>query len=867
MCAVAERTGVPGGDSALHEVIVAASSLLDPSALARVAVGEVRRVLGVEGASVAFWDEEERLLVPLAIDDPHVPEPKPVFRSGQGLIGEAFRRNAAVVVSDYGGELEHPAGWAEVVSGLGVPLHAEGRLVGAISGQDYEPREFTGKDVELIELIAAQVGPALGTMRTLARAQRQMAEAMALATLLRRGAEAENEEEVFKLVSTTAIRLLGADVAGLVLHTLHKGSAWCGVAGNRTEAWRDRYYGADHPASETIFSGATRIVRGLNGSTFDPQEFPFFAAEEICLGVSIPLNSGAGSASRGALCLGWRLDVELTPAHLELCEALAAFSGSMVVATATRAERDVVVANAPVLLMALNAEGVVTMCDGAAAAALGLGAEQVGLSLAEILPDEPALLRAVESASPEKGPRQFEIAVRDRVLDTVVEVRGGGTFLICTDVTDRCAAQGELRRRATEDELTGLPNKAEIVRRMAAALEDEQICVVVADVRNFDHVNEAVGYEAADDLLRLLGSRLAEDIDDAIVVGRVGGDEFAVATSAAQGLRQLGQRVRESLEAFMAGGAASTLSVDVRCGLASSAAGADAQMLLRQADSALQIARRGSEAIVEWDAAVAAQHRPQMAVAQQLRRALEEHSFTLVYQPVIDLRTGVVRRVEALARWPKALEPVVAPDVFVPLAERLGRIVQLTTHVLDLALAEVAAVLDVPVSVNISPHDLINGDLPRLVLERLATYNLDPSVLMLELTEHAALEAKTDVLRTIADAGVAISIDDFGRGWSSLETLKLLPARDLKLDRSYVERVSQDHTDAALVRAAVEVGHALGMEVVAEGVEDQVVLESVRGLGCDLAQGYHLARPMDASALRDWLAQHRAGSDSGARPS
>jgi len=134
----------------------------------------------------------------------------------------------------------------------------------------------------------------------------------------------------------------------------------------------------------------------------------------------------------------------------------------MVVATATRAERDVVVANAPVLLMALNAEGVVTMCDGAAAAALGLGAEQVGLSLAELLPDEPALLRAVESASPERGPRQFEIAVRDRVLDTVVEVRGGGTFLIGTDVTDRCAAQGELRRRATEDELTGLPNKAEM---------------------------------------------------------------------------------------------------------------------------------------------------------------------------------------------------------------------------------------------------------------------------------------------------------------------------------------------------------------------------------------------------------------------
>ena len=862
MCTVGERTGVTGGDSALHEVVVAASSLLDPSALARVAVAEVRRVLGVEGASVAFWDEEERLLVPLAIDDPHVPEPTPVFRSGQGLIGEAYRRNAAVVVSDYGSELEHPAAWAEVVSGLGVPLYAEGRLVGAISGQDYQPREFTAKDVELLELIAAQVGPALGTMRTLARAQRQMAEAYALATLLRRGAEAENEEEVFNLVSTTAIRLLGADLAGLVLHTLHKGSAWCGVVGNRTEEWRNRYYGADHPASATIFSGATRIVRAPSGSVFESQEFPFFAAEDICLGVSIPLNHGAGTASRGALCLGWRLDVELTPAHLELCEALAAFSGSMVVAAATRAERDVVVANAPVLLMALNAEGIVTMCDGAAAAAIGLGAEQVGRALSEILPDEPELLRAVEAACADQSAAKFEIAVRDRILDTVIEVRDGGTFLIGTDVTERCAAQHELRLRATEDELTGLPNQAEIVRRVAEALELESVCVVVADVRNFDHVNEAVGYEAADELLRLLGSRLAHDIDDAIVVGRVGGDEFAVA-AVGQGLRQLAQRVRESLEAFMAGNAASTLSVDVRCGLACSPAGGDAQMLLRQADSALQIARRGTEAMVEWDAQVAARHKPQLAVAQQLRRALEQRSFTLVYQPVIDLKTGAVRRVEALARWPAAIKPAVAPDVFVPLAERLGRIAQLTTHVLDLALAEAAAGLDVPVSVNISPHDVMNGDLPRMVLERLAAYSLEPSVLMLELTEHAALEAKTDVLRAIADAGVAISVDDFGRGWSSLETLKLLPAVDLKLDRSYVERVSEDHTDAALVRAAVEVGHALGMEVVAEGIEDQVVLESVRELGCDLAQGYHLARPMDAQALRSWLVQHRSASDSG----
>lgn len=856
MCRVGELTGATEGDRALDEVIVAASSLLDPMALSRVAVAQVRRVLGVEGASAAFWDEHEQLLVPLAFDDVHVHEPEPVFHPGQGLIGEAFSRGEPVVVLDYATELAHPPAWSSVVSGVGVPLHAEGRVVGALSGQTYSPREFTDRDVELMQLIAAQVGPALATMRTLARAQRQTAEAYALATLLRRGSEVEDEQELFTLVSNTAIRLLGADLAGMVLHRVRNGSAWCGVVGNRTDAWRDRYYGSDHPAGSTIFSGDTRVVRGANGKVFDPQEFPFFAAEGIRVGVSVPLNRGTGRDSRGALCLGWRLPVELPPAHIELCEALAAFSGSMLAAAATRSERDAVVANAPVILMALDAEGVITVCEGAAAAAIGTGPQHVGRPLSGLLPRDSELMRAVEASAAAAGPQQLEVNVNGHVMDTVVRACDGGTILIATDVTGRCNAERELRRRATEDELTGLPNQAEIVRRIGQALEHEQVCVVVADIRNFDYVNVAIGYEAADELLRLLGTRLASDIADAIVVGRIGGDEFAVAAPG-PGIRQLAERVRRSLEAFMVAETVSTLSVDVRCGMACSSPGGDAQRLLRQADSALQVARRGTEAVVEWDADVAAAHRPQLAVAQRLRRALEERSFTLVYQPVFDVSTGAVRRVEALARWPQALEPTVPPDVFVPLAERLGRIGQLTEQVLDLALSEVAAGLGVAVSVNISPLDVIHGDLPNLVLDRLAAYALEPQSLMLELTEHAALEAKNDVLQALADSGVAISVDDFGRGWSSLETLKRVPARDLKLDRSIVERVAQDATDSAIVRAAVEVGHALGMEVVAEGIEDGVVLQSVRDLGCDLAQGYHLARPMDTAALREWLAARR----------
>jgi diguanylate cyclase (GGDEF)-like protein len=688
-------------------------------------------------------------------------------------------------------------------------------------------------------------------MRTLARAQRQTAEAYALATLLRRGAEMGNDEELYRLVSNTAVRLLGADLAGLVLGSpLHDGSAWRGVVGNRTQQWRGRHYGPNHRAAATIFSGTTQVVRAPDGGAFDVGEFPFFGAEGIVVGVSVPLDRS--NAARGALCLGWRFEVEMAAGQLELIEALAAFSGSMVVAAATRAERDAIIANAPVIVVTLDAERNVTLCEGAAAAAIGLGPEQVGHAIAELLPDASELLTAIDSVATGNDPTRTELTVRGRALDVAVEVRDGGTFLIGTDITERCDAERELRRRATEDELTGLPNQTEVVRRIAEVLAYEPVCAVVADVRNFDQVNAAIGYGASDELLRTLGTRLAADISDAIVVGRIGGDEFAVAGRAAD-CSLLAERVRRSLERYVAGGTESTLAVDVRCGSAESLAGSDAQTLLRHADSALQIARSGAEAMVVWDAEVAARRKPQLALAQQLRRALEERSFALVYQPIVDAHTGAVRRVEALARWPAGLEPSVGPDVFVPLAERLGRIGQLTEHVLDAALAQVAVEYSVPVGVNVSPLDVVHGDLPKLVGDLLKAHGLEPELLTLELTEHAALEAKTDALEALVALGVSLSVDDFGRGWSSLEMLRMVPGRELKLDRSYVQRVVEDITNEAIVRAAVEVGHAFGMQVVAEGIESEAVLEAIRRLGCDLAQGYHVARPMNADALGEWL--------------
>lgn len=850
--------GEGGTERTLHDGIVAASALLDPAALAKVAVSEVRRVLGVEGASITFWDADQQLLLPLAFNDPHVGDPYPVYHPGQGLIGEAFVRKGPVIANDYLRDLEHPPAWSTVVSGIGVPLFADGRLVGSISGQAYHPRTFTSADAELLEMVAAQVGPALSTMRTLARAQREAAEAFALAALMRHGTALDDIDEVFSLVSETAVRLLGADVAGLILgDRQRRGLVWRGVVGNRTDAWRDPRYAHTHPNGIRIFSGETLIHHPKDGP-LNPDQYPFFVAEGIRVAIALPLDRTEGP--RGALCLGWRFDAHLAPGRREVAEALAAFSGTLVASATARAERDAIVAGAPVIFVALLPDGTVTMCEGAAAVAMGVGPDAVGRNISDLVPDQPALQNAVDEAVAGSVAGPFQIEVGAHTLDVKVELRDGGIFMVGTDVTERRHAEQELYRRAVEDDLTSLPNLSEVLRRIAEVISDEPVCGVLADIRSFDYVNEAIGYTAADELLRQLGTRLADDLKDAIVVGRTGGDEFAVAARG-EDVETLARRVRASLEAFVGVGA-EAMAVDVRCGLATLTAGGDADMLLRHADSALQVARRGPRTMVRWDAEEARNRLPQHAVTQQLRRVIDDRAFNVAYQPIVDTLTAEVRRVEALARWPSGYGEMVTPDVFVPLAERLGRVHQLTEHVLDVALGEVAAVHSLPVSVNISALDLVHGELDQMISGRLQAHGLDPSCLMLELTEHAALEAGESGLIAIAAMGIALSIDDFGQGWSSFETLKRIKAHCLKLDRAYVARAPHDPTDAAIVRAAVTVGHALGMEVVAEGVEDESVLETVRLFGCTLAQGFHIARPMDAQQLAVWLQKHRSLSRS-----
>jgi len=829
----------------------------DPAAVAADTVARVRRTLAVDGSTLTFWDIHHQVLVPLAYDDERMVDPDPIFHPGQGLSGAAFAADAPVVAGDYTRDVPHPPAWTTACSGISVPLRAGGRAIGALSAQHYSPRTFTDDDVAALERVAAEVGPQLATLGTLARAQRRTAEASALATLMRRGAAVDDEQELFTLIADFAIRLLGADLAGIVQRGPRGGTQWCGVVGNVTELWRDRVYGGEHPAAATIFGESIEVVQGLDGGTIDPARFPFFAAEGIRTGVAAPLATSGPSL--GALCFGWRFDLDVAPPHLELAEALAGFAGTLLAAAAARGEREALVANAPVLLLSIDVDGVVTLCEGA-------GAADVGRGVADVLAGEPAVadLLARPGEADESGVLYLELG--GRAFDARIVRHDEGVFLVATDVTERRTAERTLARRASEDELTGLPNAAEILRRAVPALAGGDLCVVVADVRSFDYVNETIGYEEGDELLALLGARLAAELSDAVAVGRTGGDEFTV-VGAGLDAEALGRRVRACLEALIVRGDGTETAIDVRCGIAAMPAGGDASLLLRHADAALQLARRGTASIVAWDATVAEGRRRQLELTGELRRALEAGAFDVAYQPIVDAATGAVRRVEALARWTRPDGTPVSPGVFIDLAERLGRIGQLTAVVLDRALADVAAPHRLIVNVNVSPLDITQGELPMLVAERLAAHRVAPGLLCVEVTESAELEAGTATLDQLVDAGVGIAVDDFGRGWSSLGLLKRLPAGELKLDRSYVARVTENRGDRAIVAAAVALGHAFGMEIVAEGVEDTVTMEAARDLGCDLIQGYLVARPMPAAELAAWLAAQRREAALGTRHS
>jgi diguanylate cyclase len=424
------------------------------------------------------------------------------------------------------------------------------------------------------------------------------------------------------------------------------------------------------------------------------------------------------------------------------------------------------------------------------------------------------------------------------------------------------------------DALTGLPNRALLADRFEQALRSaKRYCstpgLLLINLDRFREINDTYGHHYGDELLTQIGPRLRTVLRESDSVARLGGDEFAVLLPDVADLDAtiaVAAKLRRAMEtSFLVDGV--DLDVEASVGaVLSGKHGDDAKTLLRRADVAMHVAKVQNLGISAYDPA-ADDHSPgRLALLGELRRALERGELVLHYQPKISISTGVVVGAEALVRWQHPTRGLVFPDAFVPAAEHTGLIGPLTSYVLEAAVSQAriwaAAGRALPVSVNLSARNLLDERLPDEVAARLASHGLRASLLDLEVTESAIMTEPARacrVLERLAALGVGLSIDDFGAGYTSLGQLKTLPVTELKIDRSFVMPMMEDISSALIVHSVVDLGHNLGLTIVAEGVETAQALSVLTTYGCDIAQGYHIARPMAVEAFDLWFREHPSG--------
>jgi diguanylate cyclase (GGDEF)-like protein len=425
----------------------------------------------------------------------------------------------------------------------------------------------------------------------------------------------------------------------------------------------------------------------------------------------------------------------------------------------------------------------------------------------------------------------------------------------------------EVKQQARTDELTGLANRRALLQHgeqvLAVATARRPAALLLLDLDGFKEVNDSLGHHAGDQLLRQIGPRLRPALRPGDVLARLGGDEFAVLIPEA-GLDEAQERAELLRELVLAPFTVEgvRLHVGVSIGVATAPVPASTVIeLLRCADIAMYAAKGGREGVHMYVPDPRGGTGDRLRTMEELRTALETDELEVYLQPQVDLADGRVVGAEALVRWNHPTRGLLSPAQLLPAAEQAGLLGPLTDTVLELSLTAAARWWHdraVPVSVNLSAANVTDLDLPGKVSSSLARHGLPAKALTLELVEDTLMadpERGRQVLAELRSLGVRTSIDDYGTGYSSLAYLRHLPADELKLDRSLTADVGDDHRAAAIVEHTVALAHALGLRLVAEGVEDDATAAVLARLGCDIAQGYAIARPMPVQNFLDWLVQ------------
>ena len=443
--------------------------------------------------------------------------------------------------------------------------------------------------------------------------------------------------------------------------------------------------------------------------------------------------------------------------------------------------------------------------------------------------------------------------------------------------TERAAAHDQLARAAITDELTGLANRVLFLDRLRVALSRRHgsVGVVVADVHGFGDVNDALGHDAGDDLLRAIAARLVECVTPTDTVARLGGDQYAVLLEDVIGADEAVERARQLAEGVRSppiGLRGHELHVAVAVGVAvAGQRDASADRLVREASAAVQRAKVSGRGKVEvFGEQVRSRTNHRLHLTNDLVEALAQEDLVVHYQPEVSLH-GPVVWCEALVRWPHHRRGLLAPATFVGVAEDTGLVVPMGRFVLECAAAQMArwsalgpSRAPSAVSVNVSARQLIEGDLVSLTAELLDRYGLAPSSLWFELTETAVFDDEVrseEALRALKELGVGLALDDFGTGYSSLTHVRTLPIDALKIDQSFVSGAGPGLADERIVGAALHLARACSVLTIAEGVETQEQLDRLRALGCDFVQGHVLARAGDAEAMEAFTTAHLDGRE------
>jgi len=444
-------------------------------------------------------------------------------------------------------------------------------------------------------------------------------------------------------------------------------------------------------------------------------------------------------------------------------------------------------------------------------------------------------------------------------------------FRLVASASRRLQRQAEQNHhQATHDALTDLANRVEFTERLETALArsrttGRRTAVLLVDLDRFKEVNDTLGHGSGDVVIRTIARRLSAAFHDDDTVARLGGDEFAlVVTGLGDGMEVLA--VAHDLRALIAepieleGGLLLNVAGSVGVALAPDH-GEDAELLLQRADVAMYAAKQTHTGVQVYRPELDHYSPLRLQLAGEVRDAIRRDELYLVYQPKLELHTGTVVGVEALVRWRHPGRGMVAPSDFVPAVENTELAHPLTVHLLDLALGACRRWkdrgLDLHVAVNVPARCLADDRLVTEVPEALDRHGLEASNLELELTESSLLADAGQARRALGalrNLGITLAIDDFGTGYASISYLTGLPVHVVKIDQSFVMHLHDDPQAAAVTRFSIELAHGLGLTVVAEGVEDEATMQTLSTLGCDLVQGYHLARPMEEAQLIAWLA-------------